>query len=154
MVHLQPITDENVSDLAGTSYDGMPCDEKLRMIADSLRKEHNGSYFELLAVYDEDLLVGFMNLYAHSAEIVSIGPEIKQMYRRRGYGYLGEMQALRYAKDAGFSVAVANVREDNQASIALHEKLGFAVGAHCFSKSGKPIRVYVKNLLRKQGDRV
>lgn len=87
-----------------------------------------------------------MNLYARSDCTISIGPEIKKRLRRQGYGFRAETLALEHARKMGYSVAVANVREENAASIALHEKLGFAVGAHCLSEHGKPIRVYIKAL--------
>ena len=146
MIRLKPVSYDCIHDFEDTTYSEMSSDEKLHMIEDSIRKEHNGTYFELLAVCDDDRIVGFMNMYAHSAHIVSIGPEIKTSLQRSGYGFRGETQALQYAKDEGYTIAVAIVREDNLASIALHEKLEFEVGAHTISKSGNPVRIYVKNI--------
>ena len=45
------------------------------------RKIHNGQYFEFLVVYDNDTIVGFMNLYAHSKHIISCGPTIKDCFQ-------------------------------------------------------------------------
>ncbi len=146
MIRLEPVSEANISDFAGTAYEAMPADEKLNMIRESAFREHDGAYFELLAVYDDDRVVGFMSLYAHSAHIISVGPEIKEDLRHNGYGYLGETRALQYVKDAGYTLAVASVREDNTASVALHEKLGFEEGVRCLSKRGNPIRVYIKAL--------
>ena len=146
MICLQPVTVENLGDFAGTSYDDMSREEKLAMIGESLRREHEGSYFELLAVCDGDRIVGFMNLCAHSAHIISISPEIKRELRARGYAFLGETQALRYAAERGYTIAVAGVREDNAASLALHRKLGFEEGAQVLSRTGKPLRFCVRTL--------
>ena len=115
MIRLAPISEENIRDFAGTSYQSMSTDEKLRMIRESMSREHEGAYFELLAVWDGDQIVGFMSLYAHSAHIISISPEIKENRRMKGYAYLGEIQALQYAKDAGYTIAVAGVRKENLA---------------------------------------
>jgi len=146
MIHLKPVSYDCIHDFEDTTYSKMSSDEKRQMIEDSICKEHNGKYFELLAVCDDDRIVGFMNLCAHSAHIVSIGPEIKISFQRSGFGFRGETQALQYAKHEGYTIAIAIVREDNSASIALHEKLGFEVGAHTISKSGNPVRIYLKNL--------
>lgn len=146
MIHIKPIVKDNACDFIDTTYQEMSSDDKRRMIEESLRKEHEGTYFEILAVLDDKEIVGFMSLYAHSDHVISIAPEIKTGFRRKNYGTLGELQALQYAKDAGYTMAIASVREDNPASIALHEKLGFEAGAHCLSKRGHPIRIYVKAL--------
>lgn len=146
MIRLQPVTYENLCDFEDTAYHGMSADEKRSMIGESMRREHNGAYFELFAVCDGERVVGFMNLCAQSGQRISVGPEIKKALRRRGYGFLGETLALRYAKDAGYTTAVASVREDNPASIALHEKLGFEAEGRCLSQRGHPVRIYVRKL--------
>ncbi len=146
MLALIPVTEKNLPDFIGTSYETMPDEEKLKMIKESVGKEHNGRYFELFAVYDGEKAVGLMNLFAHSPNVISVGPEIKREQRGRGYGFAAEKLALEYAKEAGYKIASASVREDNAASVALHEKLGFEVIFRCFNKSGKPIRIYLKSL--------
>ena len=143
---LKPVTYENIGDFEDTAFEAMSPEEKRRMIGESLQKAHDGAYFELLAVCDGESIVGFMSLYAHSAHIIGIGPEIKKGLRRRGYGFRGETLALRYAGALGYTVAVAVVREENAASRALHEKLGFEAGAHCLGKKGNPVRVYVREI--------
>ena len=103
MIELYPVSEENVPDFADTSYSEMSDDERLCMIRESMRKVHEGAYFELLAVCDEGQIVGFMSLFAHSEHTISISPEIKRSFRGRGYGFLGEQEALRYAKSLGYT---------------------------------------------------
>lgn len=146
MIELFPVSEEKITDFADTSYSEMSDEERLRMIRESMQKEHEGAYFEILAVRDEGQIVGFMSLFAHSEHIISISPEIKKSFRGRGYGFLGEREALRYAKKHGYTMAVASVRKDNPTSIALHKKLGFEMGAECLSRNGKPIYLFMKNL--------
>ncbi len=146
MIRLEPISEDDLRVFEGTSYDEMSDGEKLCMIRESLRREHEGRFFQLLAVRKEDITVGFMSLYGPSEHIIRISPEIKKAYRGNNFGYLGETLALGYAKEAGYTVALASVREDNPAGIALHEKLGFEAGTSCLSKKGQPIRIYIRRL--------
>ena len=146
MLHLKPITYDNICDFDGTEYENMPPEERRRMIAESMNRMHNGAYFEFLVVYREDTVVGFMNLYAHSAHIISCGPTIKEAFRGRGFGYLAESMALDYAKEKGYTVAVGGVDDTNAASIALHEKLGFEQDRTYENKKGRTIRLYIKAL--------
>ena len=149
MIELYPVSEENVTDFADTSYSEMSDEERLCMIRESMQKEHEGAYFEILAVRDEGQIVGFMNLFAHSERVISISPEVKKNDRGRGFGFLGEQEALRYAKSRGYTVATASVRKDNPASIALHKKLGFEEREERLSRNGKPVYVFIKHLDRK-----
>lgn len=146
MICLVPISFENIPDFEDTSYAAMSAEDKRRMVQESCDKRHNGAYFEILSVSDDGQVVGFMNLFAHSEHTISIGPEIKERFRGQGYGCRGEMLALQYAKQSGYLSAVANVREDNAASIALHEKLGFSLEDRCTGKHGCFVRIYRKTL--------
>ena len=146
MIKLYPVSEKNVADFADTSYFEMTEEERLCMIGESMGKEHDGSYFEILAVCYQAQIVGFMSLFAHSEHIISISPEIKKSLRGRGYGFLGEREALRYAKKLGYTMAAASVRKDNSASIALHKKLGFEECEQRLSRNGKPIYVFEKRL--------
>ena len=85
----------------------------------------NGHFSRFFLVYADGELVGTVSLYQHSGYIVSAGPEIFPQFRRRGYAYEAMRQAYDYAKEHGFLLAQAQIRTDNEASIRLHEKLGF-----------------------------
>lgn len=146
MIYLKPITSDNINDFVGTSYDAMSFEQKQNMIDESIKKIHNGSYFEFLVVYSEDVVVGFMNLFAHSKHIISCGPTIKDEYQNKGFGFLAETLALEYAKGKCYTIAVGGVDDNNIASIALHEKLGFEMDRKYQNKKGRTIRVYIKAL--------
>ena len=146
MIMLNPVSEKNCMDFSDTSYFEMTTEERMSMIRESMENDHGGAFFEILAVCDEDRIVGFMSLFAHSDHIISISPEIKKSCRKRGYGFLSEREALRYAGNLGYTMAVASVRKDNPASMALHKKLGFEVGSDCLSRSGKPVFILMKQL--------
>ena len=146
MIILKPITYDNLHDFDGTEYGSMPLEERKRLIDESINQNHNGSYFEFLVVYQDDTVFGFMNLFAHSAHIISCGPEIKEAFRKKGLGFLAEAMALDYAKKNGYTIAVGGVDDHNTASIALHEKLGFEMDRKYQNKQGRWIRLYIKAL--------
>lgn len=146
MIYLKPITQDNINDFLGTSYDAMSFEQKQNMIDESINKIHNGFYFEFLVVYENDVVIGFMNLYAHSKHIISCGPTIKEEYKNKGFGFSAETMALKYAKGKGYTIAVGDVDEGNAASIALHEKLGFEMDRKYVNKQGRTIRLYIKAL--------
>ncbi|MBO5128518.1 MAG: GNAT family N-acetyltransferase [Clostridia bacterium] len=146
MISLKPITHQNIDDFDGTEYETMTSEQRRTLIEESIGKTHNGAYFEFLVVYREHTVIGFMNLYAHSAHIISCGPTIKEPYRKNGFGCLAETMALEYAKEKGYTIAVGGVEDTNAASIALHEKLGFELDRTFSNKRGKTIRLYIKAL--------
>ena len=146
MLRIKPITKNNIHDFSGTSYDKMSIEQKKRMIMGSIDKVHEGSFFEFFVVYDDNKVLGFMSLLAHSKHIISCSPEIKKEFRGKGFGKAAETLALKYAKDKGFTIAVATVNDDNNASISLHEKLGFELAKKYHNKKGLLMRYYIKLL--------
>ena len=113
MIYLKPIKLDNINDFKNTSYDNMTFEQKEEMITESINKIHNDMYFEFLVVYKNDIVIGFMNLFAHSKHIISCGPTIKDEFKCKGFGFEGEQLALKYAKDKGYNIAVGGVDENN-----------------------------------------
>ncbi len=146
MIYLKPIDFCNINDFVGTSYDNMSAEEKRNMIMESISKTHNKQYFEIFVVYKNDIVIGFMNLFAHSKHIISCGPAIKEEFQGNGYGFEAQSLALQYAKKNGFTIAVGGVDENNTASISLHEKLGFELDRKYKNNQGRIIRLYIKAL--------
>ena len=146
MISLKPITLNNINDFKGTSYDKISFEQKLGMIQQSIKKTYNNFYFEFLTVYKNDTIIGFMSLYAHSKHIISCAPEIKEEFKNKGFGFSAETSALKYAKEKGYTIAFASVEDNNKASIALHEKLGFEMAKQYSNKKGKTMRFYIKAL--------
>lgn len=144
MIYLKPITLDNINDFKNTAYDNMTLEQKEEMIIESINKIHNNMYFEFLVVYKNDIVIGFMNLFARSKHIISCGPTIKDAFKCKGFGFEAEQLALKYAKDKGFNIAVGGVDDNNIASVRLHEKLGFELERKYHNKNGRTIRLYIK----------
>ena len=116
------------------------------MISEAISGKHDGSYFRLFAVMDDQCCVGFVSLYGQGDGQISCGPEIKPQYRRRGIAVQAVTQAMEYAKRNGFIKAVAQVRKDNCASVALHKKLRFLLCKEYKNRKGNLVLWFEKEL--------
>lgn len=146
MIVIRPIESGDIPLLRDTSYDSLDPVSLTEMIKESGNRRHSGRYFELLVVESDGVCVGFLNLYGLSETEISIGPEIRRQFRRQGFAGAAEPLALEYAKHLGFTRAVAQVREENAASRALHEKLGFALERMETNAKGKRVCRYSRCL--------
>ena len=146
MIFLRPVRCDDKALFHDTSYATMPPETMDKMLSESLAKSHNGKYFELFAVMDGNTCVGVVSLYETAPETISCGPEIKPQYRLQGYGYLAVQAALEQAKLLSYTKAVAQIRQDNAASIALHKKLGFTQCRSYTNKKGRLVSELKKTL--------
>ena len=146
MIYLKPVTLDDLDSLSETDYEKMSEEEKISMITESQQQEHDGRFFELLRVWDDDQIVGFMSLFAQSEHVVSIGPQIRESFTVKDYGRQGELLAMQYVREKGFDIMNAMVRQDNIASIRLHEKLGFEIQQNDCIRNGKHYIIYIKEL--------
>lgn len=105
-----------------------------------------GKHFEMFALCDGDTVVGMVSLYQHNGYIVSAGPEVFEPFRRRGYGEAGLRLAYEHAGRQGYTIASAQIRTDNDASIRLHEKLGFLRDCEMTNRRGNRVYTYLKQL--------
>lgn len=124
----------------------MPADTIDKMLVESLAKRHEGKYFELFAVMNDKVCVGFVSLYETAPGVISCGPEIKPQHRQQGYGYSAVRIALERANLMGYTKAIAQIRQDNTASIALHQKLGFAQCRSFLNRHGHAVFEFQKPL--------
>ena len=109
----------------------------------------NGSYFEMFAVQntDFDSIVGTISLYEHSKSIISIGPEVLKEYRRCGFARVAMTEAMKIAKLKNYKIALQQIRTDNEASIRLHESLGFERDTNVYkNRKGNDVFIYLKIL--------
>lgn len=146
MIYIRPIGCNDKPLFQDTSYAATPTNSMDKMLAESLVKSHDGKYFELFTVMDDNICVGFVSLYETATGEISCGPEIKPQFRQQGYGCLAVSIALERANLLGYTQAVAQIRQDNTASIALHRKLGFSHGGSYINKKGHRVLTFKKEL--------
>ncbi len=122
-------------------------DEVETMIEQWNTKEFNGSYFEMFAIVDGDSVVGCISLWGKSKKIASIGPEVYEPYRKRGYGKAALEACMDIAMKKGYKIIVQQIRENNVASIALHKSLGFETDGYLFrNRHNNAVYIYMKTL--------
>ena len=109
-----------------------PMEEVLQTIQAWGSNAYQGKYFEMLALTVDDTIVGSVSLYAHTNRIASVGVEVFPGERGRGYATEGMRRIIETAKMRGYQVIQDQVRADNGASIALHEKLGFETDGYIY----------------------
>ena len=137
---------EDAGMLAGREPDGR-CSRRdfENLIAEWNAGVYNGRRFEMLAAEEDGVVVGTVSIYQHEDYVVSLGPEVFEEYRRRGFGRAMMTLALERARAQGYRVAVAHVRADNAASLRLHRRLGF-LQDHVFERDGRQLVYFIRLL--------
>ncbi len=146
MITFHPITHKDIDKLNGLSYADMASSKKAEMITASEKEKYNCKFFKFLLIEADGETVGCINILGHSKSVVSIAPEIKVKYRGKGYAKQAKLKAIEYVKTLGFQIEYAGIREENLASIRLHESLGFEYVQDFYSSRGNKLKLYIKLL--------
>ena len=117
-----------------------------KLIAEFNAPTYQGKVHKLLAIADNDQVVGYVSFIETESETVSIGVEVYAPFRRQGYAYAAISQLLTMANACGYNTATGQVRKDNAASLALCRKLGFTTVSEGISKRGKPVYNLLKSI--------
>lgn len=136
---LRPFIAENWQVISRDQYPGMPEADAKALIAQWETKQYDGRYFEQLAIDVDGQIVGFVSLQAQPNGTVSDGIEIYPPFRRNGYACAALKLLICFAHELGYSTMAAQIRQDNEASLALHRKLGFSITGEFVNKRGKPV---------------
>ena len=105
---------------------------------------HQGRHFEMYALTADGMVVGNVSLYAHTNSVASVGAEVFPEARGRGFGAEGMRRIIEIARARGYRVIQDQVRADNAASIALHEKLGFETDGYIYkNERGREVLLYL-----------
>lgn len=124
-----------------------PRREVERMLADADAETHDGRFFAAYVIAEGNRTAGVITLYERSEGVISIGPEVFRRFRRRGIATKAMRQAIGLARERGYHTVLQEVRLDNPASVALHEKCGFETdGRTIKTRKEKDARLYVKNI--------
>lgn len=125
----------------------MSISEIKELFAKWKEKEIEGKYFEMFAVIKDDEIVGMISLHKHSESVISCGPEIFECYRKQGIAEEAMKLAMDIAKSKGYKLVSQQIRIDNTASIALHNKLGFETDGYAYkNKKGNDVAIFIKLL--------
>lgn len=142
---LLPITLEDINLLDYSEYKGLNKEKRTELINHSKQEIHDEKFFKFYKFKLNDKVVGFFNVYEHSKSVISIAPNIIEDCRRKGFGAFGLEKVIEKVRILGYKIAMATIREDNIASIKLHEKLKFE-NAYNYDKQGINYKVYLKSI--------
>lgn len=147
MVSIRLFSDSDIDILRTNLYPYLSMEEIRLMVQDWNSGSYQGKRFEMFAVLNDKKIVGTISLYEHSKSVASIGVEILEPHRRKGYAYEANLLLQEYAKQIGYKVIQNQVRTDNAASIRLHERLGFESDNYVYmNKRDQTVYLFLKTL--------
>ncbi|MBO4563382.1 MAG: GNAT family N-acetyltransferase [Clostridia bacterium] len=135
MIILRPFNNNDADNLRINQMPDSSIEEVLSFIKKWVSKSYNCKYFEMLAITMDDAVVGSVSLFERSEHSASLGVEIFPEERGRGYASEAVKLMIEKARSLGYRVIIDQVRIDNQASIALHKKLGFETDGYIYKNA-------------------
>ena len=147
MTELRHFSMEDHEILRSCRYPDMSADEIAEMISEWNTCLYGGRYFEMFAVISDGRPVGSVSVYEHTPSSCELGPDIFPAERSKGYASAAIKLALEHAAEKGYRLVLQQVRADNEASIKLHEKLGFEKLDSVYrNRKGNEVLLYIKVL--------
>ena len=148
MIILRNFIKEDAWNLQRIRYPDLSVEQIETLIYEWNQKRVNDKYFEMFAVLFDKNIVGMLSLYQHSSNVVSIGPEIFEAYRKKGFAKEAMAQACTIAKEKGYKIVSQQIRTNNTASLALHSALGFETNGLTYTNAkGNQVSIYLKSLI-------
>ena len=135
MINIRHFTEHDAEIIQQKQYQETPITDIRGMISEWETNTFRGKYFEMFAITADDTVVGSVSLYEHSKSIASVGVEIYPDQRGKGYAAEGMRLIINHARGLGYRIIQDQVRTDNQASIALHNSLGFETDGYVFKNA-------------------
>ena len=147
MIALRHFEERDAEELQRTQYHDKSILEIEEMIFQWNKTTFNGKYSEIFAVIHGLMIVGWVSLYQHSENVVSIGPEIFPPFRKQGYSKEAMRLCIEFARSKSFRIISQQIRVDNLPSIALHRSLGFETnGYEYINKHGNKVSIWLMPL--------
>lgn len=147
MIILRNFTSDDAEEFQQKQRMNISLDEIKAMFTNWGEKTYLGKYFEMFAVVKDGEIVGSISLYQHSESVVSCAPEIFECYRKQGIAQEAMTIAMTIAKSKGYKLVSQQIRVNNIASIALHNKLGFESDEYVYkNRKGNDVQIFIKLL--------
>lgn len=144
MISLRQFTDRDAAVIREKQMPSASPEEISGMIEAWKSNTYQGRFFQMLALTADDSVVGSISLYENTKKIASVGVEVFADERGKGYATEGMKLMIANAEKRGYRILQDQVRADNAASIALHEKLGFETDGHLYANAkGRQVLIYL-----------
>ena len=143
---LRPFSSSDWPILSQYQCPDMTEEEIKSLIAQWNTCQYDGKHFDMLAIDVDGKIAGYVSLFAQDDGSVSEGVEVYSPFRRQGVAYEAITQLLQYASNLGYTTITAQIRQDNVASLALHDKLGFLIADSFINKRGNPVHFLMRTL--------
>lgn len=145
-IKLRKFNTEDAYLLKKYQFHQMDMNEIKDMIALWNKNLYNGRYCEVFAAEYDGALSGWFSMAELPNGRISIGPTVFEPYRQKGIAFSVMRNLLLTAKRNGYSLAEAQIRINNAASIKLHEKLGYIQIKKITNRNGNEVYIYMKKL--------
>ena len=143
-LRLRPFTEADAETIRRNQYPSESLDGIRDLICAWRSGEFNGKRFEMLAPAVGEAVVGSISLCERSRSAASIGVEIFECERRKGYAFSAMELMLKAAKARGYKLIMDQVSSENEPSKALHEKLGFETDGYIYKNAkGREVLLYL-----------
>ena len=147
MIVLRHFEQKDVESIHNSLYPDLSETDIREMIAEWNSYVYQGRYFEMFAVLSDNRIVGYGSISEKGRNIASAGIEIYSEERGKGFGSDAMAALLEKEKKKGYRIILDQVRKDNQASIRLHENLGFDSDGYVYrNRKNNEVLLYLKVL--------
>ena len=148
MIALRNFIKDDALSLQKIRYSDLSVEQIEHLIFEWNQKQVNHKYFEMFAIVLDTSIIGTISLYQHTTEVISIGPEIFEPYRQKGFAKEAMRHAFHIARKKGYKMVSQQIRTNNTASIALHSSLGFETNGITYTNAkGNQVAIYLKCLI-------
>lgn len=139
MITLRPFQDQDAQQLIRWIYPNLLEQQALMLIREWKSEQYEGKFFQMLGVWKDEQLAGTVSLMETTKHAVSFGIQIHPNFRKQGIASQAGFLAMDHARRLGYQTMTSQVRQDNAASVALHEKLGFSLIGREVNRKGNTV---------------
>lgn len=122
---LEPLSKKDLLLMNDCLYPDLKEAQRQTLLTASLQKSNNNRYFEIFKIEQNKKIIGLIQVTEKTDCVVTCNIEIVECERHKGYGFEALIAVLSLMCQKGYTIAVADIDEDNVAAVKLHEKLGF-----------------------------
>ena len=138
---------KDIKDLKKYRYPDKTDLEILSMINEWNKCGCSGRYFEMFTIINAGQSVGEISVYEHTKESVSIGINIFEPFRQKGFATEALKYAINRGKELKYEYAVCLIEKNNRLALDFFIKYGFEFVTEFINPKGVKIVNLKKRIL-------